>query len=213
MTLLQSTSSSVPVKSVAGRVAGIALAVCISAMVLVQLVSLNVRNPLTATLSSYAWATDGWLFGLSLLSLAVATAVLGLQVRRTMVTTGTGIPAALLAASGAATGAALFPADPDGVTLTGEAHRYFSIVLMVAIPLAALLMVRGRGGWSVTGMRRRRAIRLIGTSVAAGVVFLTAQSLAAPLGEGVSQRVLVAAVFALAVLIFGEIRRELQRPA
>ena len=217
---MMSTQTVAPTRSVtsgrqvAGRVAGVALVICISAMGLVQVVAIGDRNPFTATLSSYAWATDGWLFGLSLLSLAVATATLALLARRPRLRSGTGVPSLLLLASAAAVGAAVFPADPEGLSAGGEAHRWFSIVLLVAIPAAALLMLRGQGGLTVLGRRRRTIARLIGISAAAGALFLLAQSTAAPLGQAVSQRVLVTAVVALAVLISVEVRRPgLPQPA
>ncbi|MTD13974.1 DUF998 domain-containing protein [Nakamurella sp. YIM 132087] len=161
-------------------------------LVLVQVVSLGARNPFTDTLSSYAWVDEGWMFVLALLILAVGILLLASELHRR----GRGGPAArtlLRIAAVASVVAAVCPADApgsNGPSVTGEVHRYASLVLIGGAPAGVLLLAS-------TGMFARRARRILMQVFVIGslaaVIFVG--SLAGDwVSGGVSQRILVGAV-------------------
>lgn len=173
-------------------------------LVALQVVALDVRNPLTQTLSSYEYTLWGWMFPLALAVFGVGIALLAHRVGRSA-------PFARLLLGGAALAAwvtAAFPAGtgPSSGYWPGEVHRWGSIVLVVLGLAGALAVPLG----AVARATRAAVIRLVTVGAAAGGLFLAGQTLKpavpvllgdAPLAGGLTQRVLVACVAAVLLLL------------
>lgn len=172
-------------------------------LALLQMLALDQRNPLTRTLSSYEYTSWGWLFPLSLATFGVGVMVLAVRI-------GPASRAAAAQLAGAAVACwvnAAFPAgEQGGRSWMGEVHRWASIALVVLVFGAALALAR-RG---VAKTVRSAMLRLVAVGAVAGGAFLAGQSLKpalspvlgqAPLAGGLTQRILVAAVAAVLLLI------------
>ena len=171
---------------------------------LLQVLAIDVRNPLTRTLSSYEYTPWGWMFPVSLAVFGVGIMVLVMRMDRTV-----RLARCLLAAAAVASWVtAAFPSgdSTSGGYWPGEVHRWGSIALMSLVLAAALALLR-RG---IPLQSRSTMIRLLLIGVAAGLAFLAGQALKpdvtltvgqAPLVGGLTQRILVAVVAGVLLLI------------
>lgn len=125
-----------------GMVLGYAL-VAVSATAMFALHLVGGLDPLTATISQYFYAPDGWLLPLSLTSIAVGSAVLAVRLdrlgrldRRAALLVGLWSACLLLVAG--------FPTDPLGapLSLSGNIHRYAAFVAFASLPVAGLRVAR-----------------------------------------------------------------------
>ncbi|MBX6386073.1 MAG: DUF998 domain-containing protein [Microbispora sp.] len=125
-----------------GMVLGYAL-VAAGATAMLALHLVGGLDPLTATISQYFYAPDGWLLPVSLTSIAVGSAVLAVRLfrlgrldRHAALLVGMWSACLLLAAG--------FPTDPLGapLSLSGNIHRYAAFVAFASLPVAGLLVAR-----------------------------------------------------------------------
>ncbi|TQS18744.1 DUF998 domain-containing protein [Microbispora hainanensis] len=125
-----------------GMVLGYAL-VAAGATAMLALHLVGGLDPLTATISQYFYAPDGWLLPLSLTSIAVGSAVLAVRLdrlgrldRRAALLVGMWSACLLLVAG--------FPTDPLGapLSLSGNIHRYAAFVAFASLPVAGLRVAR-----------------------------------------------------------------------
>ncbi|MFD2762626.1 DUF998 domain-containing protein [Micromonospora eburnea] len=131
-----------------GRVLGLAAAAL--AMVLFALLHVLVRrlSPVADTISDYALAPDGWIFDTAVLVLAAGSVcLLGPLLWRRQ----TAVPPATACYAGWCLGLVIltvFPRDPVGApnTMTGEIHKWASVIALLGLPLGALLTARRRCG-------------------------------------------------------------------
>ncbi|MFC7549987.1 DUF998 domain-containing protein [Plantactinospora sp. GCM10030261] len=158
-----------------GRYVGLAVATL--ALVLFALLHVLVGwlSPVTDTISDYALSTSGWMFNAAVLALAAASLFLLGPLLRIQARVASGPSSAGAAASGpspagpavsswaSSLGAAcfaawcvglvvltVFPRDPVGapITVTGEIHKWASVVALLSLPVGALLVAvrhRSRG--------------------------------------------------------------------
>jgi hypothetical protein len=169
-----------------------------------QVLVLDERNPLTRTLSSYEYTRWGWLFPVSLALLGIGIAVLAARLDARL-------RAARLLLAGAAGASFVTAAFPSGDVLgreywPGEVHRWGSIALMVLV-LAGTLCLLARG---LSAAVRPPLLRLVMLGSVAGLLFLAGQTMKpempqvvglAPLAGGLTQRILVAVVAAVLLII------------
>ncbi|WP_029135740.1 DUF998 domain-containing protein [Nakamurella lactea] len=156
----------------------VALSVAVLALLAAQLLSGPSYDSTKDPLSGLEWTSQGWLFPVALMALAVglccAAGVVG-AVRR-----WGSLPAVLLGLAGVGgAAAALYPSDPpDALVMTGvgEVHRWASTAVLV-LPLVATLRVvaslRAQASLDPTvAIIRRRLVRLLTLTAAAGLIFL-----------------------------------------
>jgi hypothetical protein len=175
-------------------------------LVVLQIFALDERNPITRTLSSYEYTPWGWMFPLALAVFGVGVALLAVRL-------GPGAPFARLLLAGAALASWVTAAFPAGTGPTagywpGEVHRWGSIVLVVLGLAGALAAPLGDAARAT----RAAVVRLVTVGAVAGGLFLAGQTLKpavplvlgeAPLAGGLTQRVLVASVAAVLLLLAG----------
>jgi len=140
-----------PAPRVAGRLGRIlGLAAATLALVLFGLLHVLVSrlSPVTDTISDYALAPDGWIFDTAVLVLAASSVCLlgPLLWRRPAA-----VPLATACYAGWCLGLVIltvFPRDPVGApnTMTGEIHKWASVIALLSLPLGALLTARRRRG-------------------------------------------------------------------
>jgi hypothetical protein len=169
-----------------------------------QVLALDERNPLTRTLSSYEYTRWGWLFPASLVVLGIGIAVLAARLDGRL-------RAARVLLAGAAGASFVTAAFPSGDVLgqdywPGEVHRWGSIALMVLV-LAGALCLLPRG---LAEHARSPIVRLVTVGSLAGLLFLAGQAMKpavpqvvgfAPLAGGLTQRILVAAVAGVLLIV------------
>ncbi|HET8588774.1 MAG TPA: DUF998 domain-containing protein [Nakamurella sp.] len=169
-----------------------------------QVLALDERNPLTRTLSSYEYTRWGWLFPASLVVLGIGIAVLAARLDGRL-------RAARALLAGAAGASFVTAAFPSGDVLgqdywPGEVHRWGSIALMVLV-LAGALCLLPRG---LADHARSPIVRLVTVGSVAGLLFLAGQTMKpavplvvgfAPLAGGLTQRILVAAVAGVLLIV------------
>lgn len=171
---------------------------------LLQLLAIDQRNPLTRTLSSYEYTPWGWMFPVSLAIFGVGIMLLAVRMDHT-------VRLARWLLAGAAVASWMTAAFPSGDSTSGgywpgEVHRWGSIALMALVLAAALALLR-RG---IPAETRSAVVRLVVVGAAAGLAFLAGQALKpaaapivgqAPLAGGLTQRILVAVVAGILLLI------------
>ncbi len=126
---------------------GTALAVLLVG--LLHVIDAGQVDPVRRTISEYALRDHGWMFDAGVLALvAGSVAVLVALVRAGLVRWPSFAAAAMLVwAVGMATVVAFEKTDWSvGPSLGGTIHRYASLVAFLALPVAALIATRGRGG-------------------------------------------------------------------
>jgi hypothetical protein len=169
-----------------------------------QVLALDERNPLTRTLSSYEYTRWGGLFPASLVVLGIGIAVLAARLDGRL-------RAARVLLAGAAGASFVTAAFPSGDVLgqdywPGEVHRWGSIALMVLV-LAGALCLLPRG---LAEHARSPIVRLVTVGSLAGLLFLAGQAMKpavpqvvgfAPLAGGLTQRILVAAVAGVLLIV------------
>lgn len=113
-------------------------------------------NPLSRTISEYALLTDGWVFGLGVVILAVGSGL----ILQALVLTGRlrwRTPAGVFAVAWCAglVGLVAFPKQGFGpdTTVLGRIHWSWTLLAFVSLPIAVALICRGRAGGPVRGLR------------------------------------------------------------
>jgi hypothetical protein len=188
----------------AGAAASRLIGTAVVLLGVLQVLALDERNPFTRTLSSYEYTRWGWLFPASLVVLGIGIAVLAARLDGRL-------RAARLLLAGAAGAAFVTAAFPSGDVLgqdywPGEVHRWGSIALMVLV-LAGALCLLPRG---LAEHARSPIVRLVTVGSLAGLLFLAGQTMKpavpqvvgfAPLAGGLTQRILVAAVAGVLLIV------------
>lgn len=154
---------------------GLTLAGAFLTMIYLQSVSVPDLSPVSTTVSDLIFVDGvGWLFGVSVVLLAVASIALTVALARTRLPGGALITAILSLWSLGLIVAAVFPTDPVGmatVSLVGEIHRYAGATMYVSLPLAGWLLYR-RSGSEPPWHPYRVAIRQLSlTAATLGVLF------------------------------------------
>jgi hypothetical protein len=191
-------------RSSAGTPARWLIGTAAALLCVLQVLALDERNPLTRTLSSYEYTRWGWLFpaALVVLGLGIAVLVARLDAR---------LRAARLLLAGASGASFITAGFPSGDELgreyrPGEVHRWGSIALMVLV-LAGTLCLLARG---LSTTVRAPLLRLVTVGSVAGLLFLAGQGMKpavpqvvglAPLAGGLTQRILVAAVAGVLLML------------
>lgn len=195
---------SAPDPSSAGSAARWLIGAAAALLSMLQVLALDERNPFTRTLSSYEYTRWGWLFpaALVVLGLGIAVLVARLDAR---------LRAARLLLAGASGASFITAGFPSGDVLgreywPGEVHRWGSIALMVLV-LAGTLCLLARG---LSTEVRQPLLRLVTVGSVAGLLFLAGQTMKpavpqvvglAPLAGGLTQRILVAAVAGVLLMV------------
>ncbi|MFJ8580086.1 DUF998 domain-containing protein [Micromonospora sp. NPDC093277] len=142
-------SSSRVVAAPAGlRILGLATTALALLLFALLHVLVNRLSPVADTISDYALAPDGWIFDTAVLVLAAGSVcLLGplLWRRQAAVLPATACYAAWCLGLVILT---VFPRDPVGApnTMTGEIHKWASVIALLGLPLGALLTARRRCG-------------------------------------------------------------------
>ena len=157
------------------RLSGVNLAGAFLTMVYLHSLSVAELSPVSTTVSDLIFVEGvGWLFGVSVVLLAVASAALTVSLARTRLPGGWLITALLSTWSLGLVLAAVFPTDPIGmetVSSVGEIHRYAGATMYVSLPLAGWLVYR-RSAAEPAWRPYRGAIRGLSlTSAALGILF------------------------------------------
>lgn len=164
--------------AIGAAVMPMALSVAVLALVVAQLLAGGTYSATRDPLSGLEWTSQGWLFPVALMVLAVglfAAAARAGAVRRW----GSGAAALFAVAGVGAVAAALYPSDPpDALVMTGvgEVHRWASTAVLL-LPLVATLrvvvMLRAAASLDpAVAVVRRRLVRLLVATAVAGAVFL-----------------------------------------
>lgn len=182
-----------------------------TAICLLQVLAMPVRNPFTRTMSSYEYTWAGWLFPVGLAAFGIGLSLLCRQVPRAH-------PVARIALLGASIGAAATAVFPSGSgrhgepTWPGEVHRWGSIALVVGALSGVVLLARA----ALTGRSRRTIGLLVLCGAVAGALFLVGQLAPspegvlgyAPLAGGLYQRILVGIIAVAMVYLVGVLSRQ-----
>ncbi|MFE9203464.1 DUF998 domain-containing protein [Micromonospora sp. NPDC007230] len=193
-----------------GRLLGLAAAAV--ALVLFALLHVLVArlSPVTDTISDYALSPDGWIFDTAVLVLAASSVcLLGPLLRRqAAVPLATGCYACWCLGLVVLT---VFPRDPVGAptTVTGEIHKWASVIALLSLPLGALLTARRRRGPGARVVAVTAAVCLV-----ALVPFVSAYLASSPLKPylGLIERAVALGEVVL-LLLLGTIRLGLQATA
>lgn len=155
--------------------AAVALTGAFLTMVYLHTESAGELSPVSTTVSDLVFVGGlGWMFGVSTVLLAVASAALTHALARTRLPGGSLITAVLSLWCLALVAAAAFPTDPIGiqtVSLTGEIHRYAGATMYVSLPLAGWLLYRGSSDVPAWAPYRSAVRTLSIASAALGVLF------------------------------------------
>ena len=141
-----------------------ALGVAVLAMVVLHLIP--GLDPLTSTVSDYAWRPDGALFTVSVLAVAVAAVAVPVA----LVGAGLPAPGRVVALFGVGVvgllASIVFPTNVIGTPASADAvlHRYAAGLFFFSLPLAAFAILRKLPGLLVR--------RLTMASVLCGILFL-----------------------------------------
>jgi len=192
-------------------VAGAALAVGVACLVALQtLPTSGALVPLSAPLSQYAFASDGWLFDLSLLSLAFALVALVSGLVRARCITGRSAECGLLCAcSLGLVAVVVFPEhDASGAVRTGG-YIHWAAAMLTFGGLSVAPALLGRHGVSAVCSRLTSLARRMSAGTGPCFVLVAAADLLqyrTPLSVpawwfGVGERVLVALELAMAAVL------------
>jgi hypothetical protein len=156
-------------------------------------------DPLTSVMSDYALADGvGWLFGASVMGIAVAAICLTIGLSAAGVLSGfvARLTTWVMAVSAVVTAA--FPTDKElPLSLTAELHRYGAITLFICVPIAGILVARRLTGVAELAGFRLALLGASATTVVLLTLFLVSHLEAAPAAlqhvQGLAQRLMMLA--------------------
>lgn len=161
-----------------GRVMGLAAAGV--ALVLFALLHVLVArlSPVTDTISDYALSADGWIFNAAVLALVAGSLCLLGPLLRAGAATAPLATACFVAWCVGLVALTVFPRDPVGapITVTGEIHKWASVMALVSLPIGALLV-----GWRHGGRGARVLLVMATVCLIALVPFVSAYLASSPL--------------------------------